>query len=179
MILLLVAFTSFDEIDFLPRLMGFYLILYGITAGALSIILGFVCLALVQIGRAGVDTAELTQQMLQVARKQLKVSERALNQSTELKQSFTALADRSAGEAATAAGGSYADKPANGSDDPPAAQLKDKVPNAETSKRSALGVHEYKGETIEIVKGKYVYNGTPFPSMERAKSYIDQYGGSS
>ena len=54
-------------------------------------IAGLLLVAFVQIGRATVDTAEYSQQMLKVARDQLDVSKQGLKQDQALSQSFAAL----------------------------------------------------------------------------------------
>jgi hypothetical protein len=54
-------------------------------------IIGIVTLALSQIGRAGVDTAEYSQQMLQLSRESLEVSRQSLRQSEQMRTSFESL----------------------------------------------------------------------------------------
>jgi hypothetical protein len=53
--------------------------------------MGFLQLAFVQIGRAGVDTAEYTQQMLKISRDQLEVSQQSLKQGKRFEAGFAAL----------------------------------------------------------------------------------------
>ena len=53
--------------------------------------LGFYGLALVQMGRAGVDSAEYSQQSLEVARQQLEVSREVLDQGKKTAASYAAL----------------------------------------------------------------------------------------
>ena len=50
------------------------------AAGAAAVFSGFLMLAMVQIGRSTVDTADCAQQILMVSRQQLDVSERILEQ---------------------------------------------------------------------------------------------------
>lgn len=52
---------------------------------------GVITLALAQIGRAGVDTAEYSQQMLQLSRDSLEVSRQSLRQNEQMRTSFEAL----------------------------------------------------------------------------------------
>ena len=52
--------------------------LAGLIPGIAIMFAGFLGLVTVQIGRAGVDTAEYTQQMLAIARDQLQVSRQGL-----------------------------------------------------------------------------------------------------
>ena len=54
-------------------------------------IVGVITLALAQMGRAGVDTAEYSQQMLQISRESLDVSRQSLRQSEQMRTSFEAL----------------------------------------------------------------------------------------
>ena len=54
-------------------------------------IAGLLLLAFVQMGRAGVDTAEYTQQMLKISRNQLEVSQQALKQSNQANKSFASV----------------------------------------------------------------------------------------
>lgn len=59
--------------------------------GAILAVAGFFALAMVQMGRAAVDTAELTQQVLQVTRAQLEVSREALEQGKAAATSYAEL----------------------------------------------------------------------------------------
>lgn len=60
--------------------------------GAILSLLGFVMLVLSQIGRAGVDTAEYSQQMLQASRDHMEVSRQLVRQGEKLEQGYAALA---------------------------------------------------------------------------------------
>ena len=66
------------------------LLLYMLPGVGISIV-GMVILAMAQLGRAGVDTAEYSQQMLQLSRQSLDVSRQSLRQSEQLRTSFEAL----------------------------------------------------------------------------------------
>lgn len=59
--------------------------------GVLIFILGILTLAWAQIGRAGVDTAEYSQQLLQLSRDSLEVSRQSLRQGEQLKSGFESL----------------------------------------------------------------------------------------
>jgi hypothetical protein len=76
--------------------------------GAILSLLGFVMLVLSQIGRAGVDTAEYSQQMLQASRDHMEVSRQLVRQGEKLEQGYAGLASKIA-----AASASYASKLAN------------------------------------------------------------------
>lgn len=54
-------------------------------------LVGVITLALSEIGRAGVDTAEYSQQMLQLSRDSLEVSRQSLRQGEQMRASFEAL----------------------------------------------------------------------------------------
>jgi hypothetical protein len=60
--------------------------------GAILSLLGFVMLVLSQIGRAGVDTAEYSQQILKASRDHMEVSQQLVRQGEKLEQGYAALA---------------------------------------------------------------------------------------
>ncbi|MEM9577147.1 MAG: hypothetical protein AAF999_09040 [Pseudomonadota bacterium] len=62
------------------------------TPGVMLAMLGFFGLALVQMGRASVDSAEYGQQSLQVAREQLEVSRQSLQQGKHVAATYAAQA---------------------------------------------------------------------------------------
>lgn len=62
--------------------------------GAFLSLLGFVMLVLSQIGRAGVDTAEYSQQMLQASRDHMEVSRQLVRQGEALEQGYAVLASK-------------------------------------------------------------------------------------
>ena len=62
--------------------------------GVGTAIIGFFMLAMSQLGRATVDTAEYSQQMLQVSREQVEVSKQVLRQGAQFEKGYTALAAR-------------------------------------------------------------------------------------
>jgi hypothetical protein len=74
--------------------------------GAILSLLGFVMLVLSQIGRAGVDTAEYSQQMLQASRDHMEVSRQLVRQGEKLEQGYADLANK----IANAASAPYAGK---------------------------------------------------------------------
>lgn len=137
--------------------------------GVLICLFGLFGLAMVQNGRATVDMAELTQQMLKVARDQLEVSQQALQKGGSAAQSFEAIA------AATdiAGGGGHrsakASEWAEASDD-------NQQPALETSEvtRGARGLLTYNGQTIAKAGGSYLVDGIAFASLDAAKKHIDK-----
>jgi hypothetical protein len=70
---------------------GEFMVILIVAGGIFSIALGILALALSQIGRAGVDSAEYSQQMLQLSREHLEVSRQSLRHGEQLKAGFEAL----------------------------------------------------------------------------------------
>lgn len=75
--------------------------LVGIVPGVIVMFAGFLGMVVVQIGRAGVDTAEYTQQMLKIARDQLEVSQQALRGPNASARSFADAVAETPGASAT------------------------------------------------------------------------------
>ncbi|KAA0909537.1 hypothetical protein FLO80_21140 [Aquicoccus porphyridii] len=124
--------------------------------------LGFIGLAIVQNGRATVDTAEYTQQMLQIARDQLEVSRQALRGPNAPAQSFAAAAK--------------SDVPS----DPPASRHPSKQQHAARTsepklKPSGQKTIHYRTKEIQVENGKYLYNGIAFDTRDKAERYIDAF----
>lgn len=97
--------------------------------GAILSLLGFVMLVLSQIGRAGVDTAEYSQQMLQVSRDHMEVSRQLVRQGEKLEQGYADLANK----IATAASVSYAGKLPNETGTIPVPTVPVAAPASETA----------------------------------------------
>lgn len=127
---------------------------------------GFWSLVFAQIGRAGVDTAEYSQQMLQISRDQLEVSRQTLLQGEDVKNSFAAL---KAAPQGTPTSASYADLKA---------ESKDEVPGSDQAlpASSVPETVEYKGREIQTLEKGYQFSGLEFASLEAAKSYVDELG---
>lgn len=134
--------------------------------GLVMSLVGVFSLALVENGRAAVDTAELTQQMLKVARDQLEVSRQALKQGEQVAQNYEALKQASASAherpAASYSEALAVDEKPNGQDAAVAEEVKQSL--------------EYAGHTLEL-HGEEVRFGTiTFNDLESAKRYIDENG---
>jgi hypothetical protein len=86
--------------------------LIGAAPGIILAMIGFYGLALVQMGRAGVDNAEYSQQSLEVARQQLEVSRQVLAQGKTTAASYTGAQPQTGKANATAASNAvgYADQ---------------------------------------------------------------------
>lgn len=135
--------------------------LMGMLPGVVIVIVGFLTLAMAQIGRAGVDTAEYTQQMLQLSRDHLNVSRQTLRQGEELKQGFDALQTRSNAAPTASYAGLAAQEPNLSSDGTPATAPTD---------------IEYKGRKVHVLKNGYRFLGMEFKTLEATHAYIDQLG---
>ena len=123
-------------------------------------IAGFIQLAFVQMGRAQVDTAEYTQQMLKISRDQLEVSRQSLNQGNTPAKSFGSVRRP---ENASSRRSSFAAKP-----------NPEKESRVEPSLESEN--FEYKGRTITREGNRFVFAKMAFNSVELAQQYIDRLG---
>lgn len=128
---------------------------------------GFLGLVVAQVGRAGVDTAEYTQQGLKVARDQLEVSRQALKQGSVDEQGYAALQTAKA-DLGTAGGAS------TGSETASFAEAA--VPEKRTPKtRHQPGeIIEYRSKNIRVVEAGYIFGGTVYRTIEGAQSRIDE-----
>ncbi|MEL7127916.1 MAG: hypothetical protein AAGK23_00075 [Pseudomonadota bacterium] len=125
---------------------------------------GFLGLVICQNGRAAVDTAEYSQQMLKVARDTLEVSRQALRQNGAAgSRSFSAAPQTERVEPPLTSDASFASvKPAE-----PSVAL----PDAQTAQPIS-----YNGAKIAIENGTYKYAGLMFHELDKAKAYVDQLG---
>ena len=137
--------------------------LFAMAPGIGISIAGILLVAFVQIGRATVDTAEYTQQMLKISRTQLEVSEQGLRLQNAVPQTFAAVAQTESGQEPKT---SFADQ-ANEN-----LQQGGTVENLEPE----LSVDQnaiYRGKTIRNEKGKYIYKSIPFDTLLAAKEHVD------
>jgi hypothetical protein len=118
---------------------------------------GLLLVAFVQMGRANVDTAEYTQQILKISRDQLEVSKQALNQGNQT-------------------GGSFADnfeKPKQSlrrsmyAGDAPETKFADQ-PIASTEREIS-----HQGHIIHQIEERFHIGGKDFERVEHAKNYVD------
>jgi hypothetical protein len=112
-------------------------------------ITGLVLVAFVQMGRANVDTAEYTQQMLKISRDQLEVSKQALKRQNTLPQSFEAVAKVHPNAASASFSGTESNA-GPGNDVP------------------------FLGQRIVIEGSSFLYNGKPFLTLQAAKNFIEE-----
>lgn len=139
--------------------------LMGMLPGLAMSFVGFLGLVFAQVGRAGVDTAECSQQMLQLSRDHLEVSKQSLRQGEAVRLGFEALAVKQA----VAPSASYADR---------AAMTGSEVnkTDAFSAEKTPAKIIEYKGKDVQAIENGYRFAGMEFPSLEAAQRYIDQLG---
>jgi len=149
----------------------------GLLAAAPGFGIGFtglLLLAIVQNARATVDTAELTQQMLKVARDQLEVSQQSLKQGILIERGFEALKQTQP----SAPMASFADAAQTKFE---AAETKNNTPIAPppeptATRELAAGETEYAGRIIKEEDGSFIFAKLSFDSLAAAHRYIDQLG---
>lgn len=145
----------------------------GASAGFLAmvpgigiVLAGLLLLAFVQMGRAGVDTAEYTQQMLKISREQLEVSKQSQRGPSHSPQKFPATPK---------AEGDTSSRPtSHGTPRPP--QKVEPVNDPDVEKGHKDGWIEYKGKSIEVQNATYYLSGSIFTSLEQVQSAIDKKG---
>jgi hypothetical protein len=136
--------------------------------GVAIAIAGFIELAFVQMGRASVDTAEYTQQMLKIARDQLEVSQQSIKSTRQQIQTFAQLNTETKSNMENTGKGFGAFQNSGTS-------------NAE---QKTISIHEsgmmdgdtqvHSGHTITFKDGKFRTAGASFASLELAEQYIDR-----
>lgn len=134
--------------------------LIGALPGIAIIFSGFLGLAAVQMGRASVDTAEYTQQMLKIARDQLDVSQQALKQASNAQRSFADRTEASVGTDGSRPNGQTRQEP--------------KLTNTSASYSYKIGeTIIYRGKEIRVTEGGYVFDRIPFHTIDEARASID------
>lgn len=129
-------------------------------------ITGFILVAFVQMGRATVDTAEYTQQMLKLSRDQLEVSKQGLKLQNAVPQTFAAAAQtENAQEPKT----SFAKQTST-------ASAPEREPKALNLEQPMVRSTVYRDKTITIADGRFHFANMSFTSLKKAQSYIDQLG---
>ncbi len=137
--------------------------LAGVVPGLVIAFAGFLGLVFVQIGRAGVDTAEYTQQMLKIARDQLEVSRQSLLGGASPPTTFAGLPRQTdAGQWSV----SFSDAAATNGE-----------ATSEAAEKSSSGVQEliqYRGRTISKKDNRYVVEGKSFLNLSYAQKRVDE-----
>ncbi len=131
-------------------------------------IAGFIQLAFVQMGRAQVDTAEYTQQMLKIARDQLEVSRQALNATNSAPKSFAETARKELPKGGFAKADFSAEAGAKPSFQKPA----EIVPPAHVMIEGEK--LEHMGQTITFRGGMYEIGGSSFNALSHAKNKAER-----
>ena len=127
---------------------AFFILIFGCLSG-------LVCIGMAQYWRAGVDTAEYTQQMLRISRDHLEISRQGLNRS-ETPQSF---ADAVTGKPTEKKQGYAASKTASEAIQPVQPKTK--------------GGKTHMGFVIEKKKDGYLVEGKTFETLSDAEAHID------
>lgn len=143
----------------------------GASAGLLAmapglgiVLSGLILVAFVQMGRANVDTAEYTQQMLKISREQLEVSKQSQRGPSHSPQKFPTTQKTE---------GSASSRPI--SDRIPRAPLKiEPVNDPDVENGHKDGWIEYKGKSIEVQNATYYLSGSIFTSLEQVQNAIDK-----
>lgn len=130
-------------------------------------ITGFILVAFVQMGRATVDTAEYTQQMLKLSRDQLEISRQGLKAQTEGPKTFGAVRQK---ETAQESKSSFA----NRLDNTPPSERDGSAPKPE---RPTAESTIYKRKLIRGEQDKYIVGEIPFETLLAAKEYVDSFAG--
>ena len=135
--------------------------LFAMVPGISITIAGIFILVFVQIGRAGVDTAEYTQQMLKISRDQLEVSRQALSHGKIASKSFSSLAAKPISEPKTA---SFSE---------PAQARKPTPAPAPEPERLVDQKIDYHGRVIISNGQTHRVAHAEFKQLEHAKAHID------
>ncbi|MEL7252797.1 MAG: hypothetical protein AAGL23_01380 [Pseudomonadota bacterium] len=122
--------------------------------GAFMAVVGLLGVAQAQIGRAGVDSAEYSQQMLQIARDQLEISRQSLSGNANGKTTFATNVETKSTKGIESA--SY-EKP-------------DAQPSAQSDPLHRM---QYKGKSITIEDETYLYDGLSFETRDAVEAHID------
>lgn len=136
--------------------------LLAMLPGLGIMIVGFLLLVFVQIGRANVDTAEYTQQMLKISRDQLEVSKQSLKQTDTFQKNYASLKAEATN---TPEGDGYS----NATLEPEKAVKSKPEPVKQIEQKIA-----YKGHTILAKDDKFRVNKAVFEKIEFAREHIDQ-----
>ena len=144
----------------------------GSAAGLLAMvpgigigITGFILVAFVQMGRATVDTAEYSQQMLKLSRDQLEVSKQSLKAQNSAPQTFAAATQQGSNQDQKASFASQANNVESSGQ-----TISDSGPDNFVPEDTI-----YRGKTIRAEKGKFLYKGVPFDTLGAAKDYVDTF----
>lgn len=160
-LLALVGFTQLRSEFQLNGTFGYAVIVIGVFAS----FMGLLGVAGVQMARATVDTAELTQQILKTTRDHLAVSRQAIA-AHEMPKSV----GRNPTTGSAAQQNLHAFQPQKTGQ---SGQTSGRVEPTLRPPEPMSGTTEYNGKQITAEKGKYLMNGIPFETLDAAKRYVD------
>lgn len=131
-------------------------------------IAGLLLLAFVQMGRAGVDTAEYTQQMLKISRDQLEVSRQALKGDGHQPNRFEAIKKTEKPSVGFETGDFASNGGVIGKEEPTV-----KIPSAAPAMLEGETLEHF-GTKITRENGMYVVGGMSYDSISHAKNYAER-----
>jgi len=137
---------------------------------------GLILVAFVQMGRAGVDTAEYTQQMLKIARDQLEISRQSLSGTVQQSKGFNSVKK----QLEPTVGFEKADfsTTAKQKIDGPALKIDGYTPVPNELGFNVLNkqgtLMEYRGREFEFIDGKYNLAGQYWSSGKLLKGHLNQ-----
>lgn len=143
-------------------------------------IISFLGVVMVQIGKAGVDSADYSYQMLGIARDQLDVSRRALQQGKALEQGYAAVqaakAELRVEPAAATASATFAARRPNGSEAERPVLSAGRVEPQLTAPKPASdsSLLQYGGRDIRKEGNRYQVDGKTFDKLELAYRHIEE-----
>ena len=148
-----------------------------IGPAVVAVLYSLMIIIIAQVGRAGVDTAELTGQMLRVARDQLEVSQQLLRQGDTLRMSYAALVEKSSDDRPLADyGAAVASGRRGAGEGPPVANGAASSTSGETLIHIPVvdGSTRYQGREILHSGSAYLVEGERFATLDSAKGYVDE-----
>jgi hypothetical protein len=146
-------------------------------------IAGLLLVAFVQIGRATVDTAEYTQQMLKISRDQLEISKQGLNTQNSVPATYTGVVGATEAAAQTLQSfnsmANEAQEIEAASTDSINAALPNNVPAPSKDQNGFLLLNdqgsllEFRGRKFGFADGKYDLAGQKFSNAQTLRKYLN------
>lgn len=139
--------------------------LAGLIPGVSLVFAGFFGLVSAQTGRAGVDSAEYGQQSLKITREQLAISKQGLKHDANGGKGFAALA--------------AAKEELRTGENPSKASFAHEKPGKDPAKPESVSyqpgdIIDYRGKVIRVVEAGYVFAGTVYAKLAKAKARVDE-----
>ena len=142
----------------------------ALLPGLAIMFMGIIGVAIPQVGRAAVDTAEISGQILKVSRDQLEVSRSSLKQGKTLEQGFASLQVTPNDEASESHQADFAKHRPQG--------VQSALPQGTSPENlieQDMSDEIYFGRRIHVKGDKVIYNGIKFDTKDKAKAYIDAF----